>query len=156
VKLCYSDINRLKHLGRSVSYIKKFWGELIAYLPLIRHGSHRKLCQQSFVVTGSFLLRFYLQTIGYIDPDTRVQKFILLFRVFAVAGTCFQSRSLATIRGINTQTHRLMGGICEVRRSDGFRRHATYIPSFVKNGPGIQKLTRWRGIHKQTGSMEIS
>jgi hypothetical protein len=44
----------------------------------------------------------------------------LLLRVFVAAGTRFQSRCLATIGGIQIQTHRLMGGIYEVRLSDGF------------------------------------
>jgi hypothetical protein len=37
-----------------------------------------------------------------------------LFRVFIAAGTCIPSRCLATIWGINMQTHRLTGGIYEV------------------------------------------
>jgi hypothetical protein len=50
-----------------------------------------------------------------------------------------------------------MGGIYEVRRSDGLRCHdiATYIPSFIKTGSSIQKLIR-EGIHRHTDSMLIA
>jgi cytochrome c oxidase assembly factor CtaG len=36
-------IQCLKHISN-----KKFWEELIAYFPLIRHGQHRKRCVQKF------------------------------------------------------------------------------------------------------------
>jgi hypothetical protein len=48
---------------------------------------------------------------------------LLLLRVFVAAGTCLSSHSLATIGGIHIQTHRLMGGIYEVRRWGGLRCH---------------------------------
>jgi hypothetical protein len=38
------------------------------------------------------------------------------------------------------QTHRLMGGIYEVRRRGGLRCNGTYKQSFIKTGSGIQKL----------------
>jgi hypothetical protein len=41
---------------------------------------------------------------------------LLLLHVFVASGTCLPKRCLATIKGINIQTHRLMGGIYEERR----------------------------------------
>jgi hypothetical protein len=141
---------------------KKFWEELIAY-----RGPHRKLrLQQFFVATGTSLPSFYLATVGgYTDRPTdsplirhrphrkwRGQQFICccvyslpLERVWwAVAqqrkeGYTLPSLSLATIGGMHIQTHRLMGGIYEVRRWGGLRCHDIYIPS-LKIGSGIQKL----------------
>jgi hypothetical protein len=43
---------------------KKFWGELIAYLPLIRHGPLRKRRLQFFIAAGTSLQSCYLTTIG--------------------------------------------------------------------------------------------
>jgi hypothetical protein len=48
---------------------------------------------------------------------------ILLLRVFVAARTCLPSRCLATIGGIQIQTHSLSGGIYEECRSDGLRYH---------------------------------
>jgi hypothetical protein len=50
----------------------------------------------------------------------------LLFGVFIAARTCLPSRCLATTGGIHIQTHRLMGGIYEVRRWDGVSCHDIY------------------------------
>jgi hypothetical protein len=65
--------------GRIISYYNKFWGELIAYFPLIRQGQHRKRgIQKFFVAAGTSLARCYLVAIGgYTDgpTDTRVQHF---------------------------------------------------------------------------------
>jgi hypothetical protein len=51
---------------------KKFWEELIAYFPLIRHGPHRKRrLQQFFVAAGTSLPSCYLATIdGYVYTPT--------------------------------------------------------------------------------------
>jgi hypothetical protein len=42
-------------------------------------------------------------------------------------------------RGMHIQTHRLMGGIYEVRCCDGLRCHI-YTAIFIKIGSAIQKL----------------
>jgi hypothetical protein len=52
---------------------------------------------------------------------------ILLLCVFIASGTCLPSRCLATISGIQIYTHRLMGGIYEVRRCDGLRCHKDWL-----------------------------
>jgi hypothetical protein len=65
---------------------KKLWEELIAYLYLIRHEPHRKRRSQQF------------------------------FYWYVAAVTFLPNHFLATIRGIHIETHRLMGGIYEVRR----------------------------------------
>jgi hypothetical protein len=57
---------------------KKFWEELIAYSSLIRHGLHRKRLSNNFSIVAC---------------------------VFVVAGTCLQSRCLATISWIHIETH---------------------------------------------------
>jgi hypothetical protein len=50
---------------------KKFWEELIASFPLIRHGPHRQRLQQFFVAPGTSLPSCYLATIGkYTDRPT--------------------------------------------------------------------------------------
>jgi hypothetical protein len=110
---------------------KKFWEELIACFPLIRHRPHkRRHLQQFFVAAGTCLLSRSLVTIGgYTDRPTdpplirhgqyrkrRLQQFFY----------CCVIRCIATIRGdthIDIQTHRLMRGIYEVHRRDGLRCH---------------------------------
>jgi hypothetical protein len=74
-------ISLMSHIAEQASdpVKDKFWEELIAYFPLIRHGPYK---------------------IG------RLQQFLV------AAGTCLPSRFSATI---HTQTHRVMGGIYEVR-----------------------------------------
>jgi hypothetical protein len=58
-----------------VHHNKKLSEELIAYVPLIRHGPHRKRhLQQHFVAVGMSLPNYYLATIcGYKPADTRIQ-----------------------------------------------------------------------------------
>jgi hypothetical protein len=45
-----------------------------------------------------------------------VSKIILLLHVFDAVGIYLPSRCVATIVGMRAQTHRLMGGIYEMRR----------------------------------------
>jgi hypothetical protein len=95
---------------------KKFWEELIAYFPLIRHGPYRKRrLQQFFVPAGTSLPSCYLATIGrythrHTDssmirhgPHTkrRVQYFFLFQRAFVAAVTRLLSRCLAPKVEIN-------------------------------------------------------
>jgi hypothetical protein len=70
--------------------------------------------------------------------------------VFVAAVKCLPSRCLATLDGIHIETHRLMGGIYEVRRWGAM----IYIPSFVKCCSGIQKMI-WGDsqIHRQQGDL---
>jgi hypothetical protein len=151
---------------------KKFWEELMAYFPLIRLRPHRKRClQQFFVAAGTSLQSCYIAAIrGYTDrpTDKRVQQFFSCCvyslpqeRVYwAVAqqrkkGYTLQSLCPAAIGGIHIQTYRLMWGICEVSVQMGSGAMIyLYIPSSIKIGPGIQKLTG--GTHKYTDSMEIA
>jgi hypothetical protein len=105
---------------------KKFWEELIAYFPLIRHGPHRK---------------------QRVHPAV-----LLLLHVFIAAGKSLSSRCLATIGGIQIQAHTLMGGIYEVRRWDEFRCHDIYI-KFNKNWFRHSKVDGM--IHRHTQSMVI-
>jgi hypothetical protein len=91
---------------------KKFWEELIAYFPLIRHGSHRKLClQQSFVAAETCLPSRCLATIGgYTDRPTgspfirhgQHRTILLLLRVFVNTRACLRSRYLAMMGGGDT------------------------------------------------------
>jgi hypothetical protein len=77
-------------LGGGVENInKKFWDELIAYFPLIRHGPHRKQCAQQFL---------------YCCMCSRCRN-----NVFTELLHSNNTR-------IHVQTHRLMGGIYEVCR----------------------------------------
>jgi hypothetical protein len=84
---------------------------------------------------------------------------LILYIVFISARTCLLSRSLASKggiqfreplpsndRGLHTQTDRLMGGIYEVAVEMDLGA-MMYIPSFIKNGSGIQKLLVW--VHRQ-------
>jgi hypothetical protein len=63
---------------------KKFWEELIAYVPLIRHEPYRK---------------------------RRVKQFFYCCVCIRCGGNFIPSRCVATIGGIRIQTHRLMRGI---------------------------------------------
>jgi hypothetical protein len=79
---------------------KKFWEELIAYFPLIRHGTHRK---------------------------RPVQKFLYCLLYIRYRSNVFTESLHSNDRRIHTQTQRQMGGISEVRRRDGLRYHDIQI-----------------------------
>jgi hypothetical protein len=79
--------------------IKKFWEEIIAYFTLIRHGPHRK---------------------------RRIQTFFYCCMCICCRDNVFTKSLPSRDRRIYTQTHRLMGGIYDARRRDGFRYHDTY------------------------------
>jgi hypothetical protein len=70
-------------------YKKKFWEELIVYFPSIRHGPHRK---------------------------RRVKQFFYCCMCICCRGNIFTEPLPSNERGLHIQTHRLMGGIYEVRR----------------------------------------
>jgi hypothetical protein len=75
---------------------KKFWEELIAYFPFIRHGANiKRRLQKFFIAAGTSLPSCYLATKG---------------------GIHFTEPLPSNDRGIHIQAHRLMGGIYEVRR----------------------------------------
>jgi hypothetical protein len=64
-------------------------------------------------------------------------------------GNVFTKSLPSNDRRTHIQTHRLMGGIYEVHHPDGLGCHMyDYVPSFMKTGPGVQKLTG--GIHRHT------
>jgi hypothetical protein len=75
---------------------KKFCGDLTAYFSLIRQGPHRK---------------------------RHLQQFFYGFLYIRCRGNVFNESFPSNARGIDIQTHRLMGGIYEVRRWDGLRCH---------------------------------
>jgi hypothetical protein len=127
-----------KDCGRKGSVAKqKLWEELIAYFPLIRHRPHRKrFFQQFFVAAGTSLSSCYLAMIGghrqahrlSFEKTRTAQKMtrptVILLRVFAPMGMCLPSHCLATkerihftvpLQRLEGYTHRLMGGIYEVR-----------------------------------------
>jgi hypothetical protein len=54
---------------------------------------------------------------------TKRSTILLVLHVFVATGTCLSSSCLITTGRIQIQTHKLMGGIYEVRRSDGLRCH---------------------------------
>jgi hypothetical protein len=81
---------------------EKFWEELIAYFPLIRHGSHRKRrLQQFFVAAGTSLPSWYLITKGRCTDIHTRPTILLLLRVCVAAGTCLSSCCLAMKCGIH-------------------------------------------------------
>jgi hypothetical protein len=65
-----------QHRSEAVTINKKFWEELTAYCPLIRHGPHRKRrLQQFFVAAGASSPSCYLATTGgYTDPLTHASN----------------------------------------------------------------------------------
>jgi hypothetical protein len=135
---------------------KKFWEELIAYFPLIRHTPYRKRCLQQFIAAGMFLLFLLSNDRGIRRQTHRHTRptILLLLRVFIDEGTCFPSRCLAMKVGIHIQTHRLIGGIYEVRRWDVLRCHNIHTKVHW-TGSGNQKLIGGGG-GLQTDSMEIA
>jgi hypothetical protein len=94
--------NNLHKLNLKIS--KKFWEELIAYFPFIRHGSNRKrLLHQFFITTGRSLPSCYIASIrGYTDTHRHTRPTVLLLlHEFVAAGKCLPSRCLATKGGIH-------------------------------------------------------
>jgi hypothetical protein len=124
---------------------RKFWEELIAYFPLIRHGPHRKqFLQLFFVAAGTCLLSYCLATIWGTQPDrllwydieNNASNNYSLFLVFVAAGMCLLSHCLATVEGIHIQTdwwERFMKYVVEMGSVA-----MIYIPSFIKIGSCIQ------------------
>jgi hypothetical protein len=100
---------------------RKFWEELIASFPLIRHGPH---------------------------IERRVQQLFYCCLCICCHSNFIPSRWSATTGGIHTETHRLMGHIYEVRRWDGLKCHDIHT-NFTKIGSEIQKLMGG-GIHTHT------
>jgi hypothetical protein len=98
------------------------------------------------------------------DRNTR-PRLLILYCVFIAAGTCLLSRCLAikgytlsslclaTVRGINIQSHRLMEGIYEVRRWDRLRCHGIHT-EFHKDWFTYSNVNMWGFtytlIHRQT------
>jgi hypothetical protein len=68
---------------------KKFWEELFACFPLIRLGPRRK---------------------------RRIQQFFYCFLCIRCRGNVFTEPLPSNDVGIHVQTHKLMGGIYEIRR----------------------------------------
>jgi hypothetical protein len=73
----------------NIIFNKKFWEELVAYFPLIRHEQHRK---------------------------RRVQQFFYCCVYIRCRGNVFTEPLPSNDRRIHIETHRLMGGTYEVRR----------------------------------------
>jgi hypothetical protein len=91
---------------------KKLWEELIAHLALTPHGPHRK---------------------------RRLRHSFYYFVCIRCRGNVLTKPLPSNDKRIHTQKHRLMGGIYEVGRWDGFRYHDVYT-IFIKIGSAIQKL----------------
>jgi hypothetical protein len=150
--------------------------KLIAYFLFIQHGPRRKWhLQKFFVVVRRILPRCYLAMIErYIDrpTDTRVQQFFYCCvyplpreRVYRAVdeewkeGYTLSNFCLATIGRIRIQTHRLMGGIYEVRRWDGSLcrdMHSKFNNDWFRHS-----RVKWCGftdtqIYRHTDSMEIA
>jgi hypothetical protein len=147
--------------GEDTNLNKKFWEELIAYVPFIRR-------LQQFLVTGTCLPSRCLVTIGgYTDTPTdfplirhwphwkrRVQQ-SHIFACIRCLGNVFTKPLPSNNGGMHIQTYRLMGGhlwSTPLRRAQV--PWCTYVPSFIKIGLGIQKLIR--GIHIETHSKVFS
>jgi hypothetical protein len=99
---------------------KKFWEELIAYFPLIRHGSHRKW---------------------------RVQQFLYSCVWIRCRCNVFTEPLPSNDRGFHIQAFKLVGGIYEVGRWDGLRCHDIFaILSDYRRGLDwwIDLLTTYR------------
>jgi hypothetical protein len=109
--------------------VKKFWEERITYFPLVRHGPHRK---------------------------RRIQQFLSCCACIRCRGKVFNPAFASNDKGTHVQTHRLIGGICEVRRWNGLRCHDNLIRTkFHKNwfrhskfNSGNTQLAWW--LHKPT------
>jgi hypothetical protein len=146
-----------------VKKYKKLWEELIVYFSLIEYGSHRKWrLQQFFDASTTFLQSGCLTMMGgYTHSRTLVwymkwavqvtmsQIILLLLLLFVAAAASLPSRSLATY----TYTHRLMGGIYEVRRWDGLSCYDTHT-KFYEEWFGQSNLMWW--IHRHTESKVVS
>jgi hypothetical protein len=120
--LAPKDIIRLIQFHRSWKLNKNFW---ITYLPLIRHGPHRKL---------------------------RLQQFFCCVCI-CCSGNVFTEPLPTDGRGIHVQTHGMMGGIYDVRRWDRWDRlrcHDTHT-KFRKNWCGHWTVNE--GIHRQHGDL---
>jgi hypothetical protein len=104
--------------------LNKFWEEVIAHFPLIWHGPYRK---------------------------RPVQQFSYCCTCISPRGNVFTEPLPSNGRGIHMQTHKLMGGIYEVRRWDGLRCHKDWLRhSKVDEGGDTQDTqTAWRS-HKPT------
>jgi hypothetical protein len=105
------------HLKMFWTKKKKFWEELLAYVPLIRRKLHRKWhLQQFFATTGTCLLWHCIAMIGgYTETPTdfvtraaqttTCPTILLLLCVFDAVGMCLPSCCLATTGGIHIHTH---------------------------------------------------
>jgi hypothetical protein len=115
-KHCAFQIKFLQHNNN-----KKFWEELIAYYPLIRHGRHR---------------------------NRRVQQFLYCCVCVRCSVNVSTEPMPSNKRGIQICTHRLMGGICEGRSWDGLRCHDIHI-NFHKDWFTLTKVDG-KGLDSQT------
>jgi hypothetical protein len=93
-------------------YNKKFWEELITFFPLIRHGPHRK--------------RY-------------VQWFYCCIRC---RGNVITEPLPSTDKGVYIQTHRLMGGIYEVRHDIHTKFNKDWFTNFEVDGGGVTDTHR--------------
>jgi hypothetical protein len=98
---------------------KKFWEELIAYFPLIRHESHRK---------------------------RRLEQFFCCCVCICCHGNVYSEPLPSNNRELHIQPHRLMGGTYKERRSDGLRCHDNHT-KFYNDWFRHSKVDR--GTHKQ-------
>jgi hypothetical protein len=127
----------------------KFSEELIAYFPLILHGSLRKRRLQHFSLPRERLYR----AIWGLHRETH--KFVACIRC---PGTCLPRRCQATIGGTNIQAHRLMGGIYQVHSvsAKGLWGRELGQPSHARMEAGSNTSTLTLGVvgGDEKGSLE--
>jgi hypothetical protein len=107
---------------------KKFWEELIAYLPLIWHWPNRKRCLQQFFIA---------------------MRTCLMSRCLAMKGGIHFTKPLPSNDRRYTHTDWWEGFMKYIIEMGSGA--IIYIPSFIKIGSGIQKLIGGGGIHRQHG-----
>jgi hypothetical protein len=122
---------------------KKFWEELIACSPLIRHVPHRKRRIQQFFVAAKYLYRVVTeQQIHWLSSDKNgphrkscVQQTVTCIRC---RGKVFTELLPSNDRR-DTQTHRLIGFMTYAGKMDSGAM--IHIPDFIKIGSDIQNIT---------------
>jgi hypothetical protein len=159
--LLYFKESRKNNVQQTILIMnKKFWEELIPCIPLIQYGEHRKRLQQFFLteLLPSNYKRIHRQTHRHTRPTI-----LILLRVLVAAGTCLSTRCLV-IKGRIYFTEPLPRNDRRNTHTDtewweGFLKYTAemgsgvmiYIPSFIKIGPGIQKLLCGIHGHRQHG-----
>jgi hypothetical protein len=127
----------------TASFITKYHFQTAStMMPKIRQN-----CEKNKKLWEELIAYFLWYDTDRIENDASNNSIVA--RVFVAAVKSLPSRCLATIGGY---TYRLMGGIFNSAVEMGSCA-VIYVPSFIKIGSGVQKLTG--GIHKHTHSNVI-